>query len=106
MCLVHDNNELLYILFFERTAQDSACFIDIAEKYKTMVLGGHRQEQEKKKNKSSPGWIETSTQVTTQLYTMAGRIGMSTRPKLYTHNNDRRDKTQPQLHPQIQVSKP
>jgi hypothetical protein len=40
------------LIFFERTAQDSACFIDIAEeKYKNMILGDHRWENKTKRKK-------------------------------------------------------
>jgi hypothetical protein len=43
---------LVAIFFFERTAPDSACFIDIAEeKCNTTILGDHRQE--KKRNKKT-----------------------------------------------------
>ena len=42
--------------------------IDIAEKYKTTVLGDHRQEKKKRnEKKDSPSWIGTSTRGTTQL---------------------------------------
>jgi hypothetical protein len=67
--------------FFERTAQDSACFIDIAEKKKQDYdPGDHRQEKKKEEKLNSPGWIGTSTRVTSQLYALAGWIGTSTRP--------------------------
>ena len=33
--------------FFERTTQDSVCFIDIAEKYKDTALKSHSQKKEK-----------------------------------------------------------
>ena len=36
--------------FFERTALDECVSIDIAEKYKTTALGGHRQETKRKEN--------------------------------------------------------
>ena len=36
--------------FFERTALDECVSIDIAEKYKTTALGGHRQEIKRKEN--------------------------------------------------------
>jgi hypothetical protein len=50
--------------FFERTAQDSACFIDIEEKYKTTTLGSHSQATKKKgKKNNTPGWIGASTRV-------------------------------------------
>jgi hypothetical protein len=39
--------------FFERTAQDSACFIDIEEKYKTTTLGSHSQATKKKGKKTT-----------------------------------------------------
>jgi hypothetical protein len=70
----------MIIIFFERTAQDSACFIDIEEKYKTTTLGSYRQgtkRKEKKKKTTRPvglwhqhgkhspvGWIGTSTTTT------------------------------------------
>ena len=38
-------------IFFERPAQDSACFIDIAEKYKATALECHNQEKRKRKQK-------------------------------------------------------
>ena len=41
-------------------------FIDIAEEYKTTILGDHRQEKKKRK-KDTPGWIGTSTRRTLQL---------------------------------------
>jgi hypothetical protein len=45
----------------------SMCFIDMAEKYKykTTTLGDHRQEKQRKSKLYSPGWIDTSTPVTT-----------------------------------------
>ena len=44
--------------------------IDIAEEYKTTVLGDHRQEKIKKIKKiDTPGWIGTSTRGTLQLDT-------------------------------------
>jgi hypothetical protein len=55
--------------FFERTAPESVCFIDIAEeKYKTTIMGDHRQEKKRNNNKKqdSPGWIGTSTRVTAE----------------------------------------
>ena len=36
--------------FFLRTALDEYVSIDIAEKYKTTALGGHRQETKRKEN--------------------------------------------------------
>ena len=51
--LVHFNrSERLHLkhFFFERTTLDECVFIDIAEKYKTTVLGGHRQETKRKEN--------------------------------------------------------
>ena len=36
-------------VFFERTALDE-CVSDIAEKYKTIALGGHRQKTKRKEN--------------------------------------------------------
>ena len=39
--------------FFERTIQDSARFIDIAEKYKVTVLESHSQKKEKE-NRTHP----------------------------------------------------
>jgi hypothetical protein len=45
---------LKVIYFFERTAQDSAYFIDIAEEnYKTMTLADHRQEKRKKEKEKT-----------------------------------------------------
>jgi len=38
-------------LFFERTTQDSARLIDIAEKYKATALECHNQEKRKRKQK-------------------------------------------------------
>ena len=38
------------IYFFEQTALDECVSIDIAEKYKTTALGGHRQETKRKEN--------------------------------------------------------
>ena len=57
------------MFFFKRTTQDSARFIDIAEKYKATALEGRSQEKKEKKieNKNSPGWIGTSTRETQQL---------------------------------------
>jgi hypothetical protein len=41
----------IHNFFFERTAQDSACFIDIAEKKnKTMILEIIGRKRKKKKN--------------------------------------------------------
>ena len=40
----------MLIVFFERTALDECASIDIAEKYKTTALGGHRQEIKRKEN--------------------------------------------------------
>jgi hypothetical protein len=40
------------------TTQDSVCFIDIKEKYKTMIPRDHRQEKT-----NSSGWIEVSTRI-------------------------------------------
>ena len=63
----------------ERTIQDSARFIDIAEKYKATALEGHSQEKEKENRKqNSPGWIGTSTRKTQQLNS-PGWIGTSAR---------------------------
>ena len=36
--------------FFERTALDECVSVDIAEKYKTIALGGHRQKTKRKEN--------------------------------------------------------
>jgi len=55
-----------HIVYFERTAQDIAHFIDIAEKYKATTLEGHSQGKRKEKQ-NSPGWIGTSTWETQQL---------------------------------------
>ena len=41
------------LFFFERTTQDSARFIDIAEKYKATGPEGHSQEKEKE-NRTHP----------------------------------------------------
>jgi hypothetical protein len=68
------------------------CFIDRAEKYKTMTLRDHRQE----KKKNSPRWIGTSTRVTAQLYALAGWIETSTRPQLYTQRRQQ-NKAEPHL---------
>jgi hypothetical protein len=57
-----------------------------------------------KEKTNSPGWIETSTWVTAQLYALASWIGTSTRPQLYTQRRQQRQ-SKPQLHPLIQVSK-
>ena len=38
---------------FERTALDGCVSIDIAEKYKTTALGGHRQENNKKRKQQT-----------------------------------------------------
>ena len=40
----------LLFFYFERTTLDECVSIDIAEKYKTTVLGGHRQETKRKEN--------------------------------------------------------
>ena len=37
--------------------------VDIEEKYKTTVLGDHRQEKKSENNLHSPRWIVTSTRV-------------------------------------------
>ena len=59
---------LRYYFFFEQTTQDSARFIDIAEKYKATGPEGHSQEKEKENRKqNSPDWIGTSTRETQQL---------------------------------------
>ena len=56
--------------------------IDIAEKYKTTVLGDHRQEKkEKKRKKDSPSWIGTSTRGTPQLNSL-GELHTSTLTRL------------------------
>jgi hypothetical protein len=80
--------------FFERTAPDSACFIDIAEeKYKTTILGDHRQEKKRNKKQDSPGWIGTSTRVTAQETRWPVRLGhqhgqaLHTTPTQETRNN-------------------
>jgi len=53
------------MLFFERTTQDSARFIDIEEKYKVTALKGHSQEKRKRNRKqNSPGCIGTSIRET------------------------------------------
>ena len=38
------------LFFFEGTVIDKCVSIDIAEKYKTTVLGGHRQKTKRKEN--------------------------------------------------------
>jgi len=43
-------NYIRDFFFFERTALDECVSIDIAEKYKTTALGGHRQETKRKEN--------------------------------------------------------
>ena len=46
---------IMVLFFFERTTQDSARFIDIAEKYKATALEGHNQEKKKKtENRTHP----------------------------------------------------
>ena len=84
------------LIFFERTTQDSACFIDIAEKYKATTLEGHSQEKRKKniKQKNSPGWIGTLTRET-QLLKLTRldwdvNTGNSTTQSGGTHDIDRK----------------
>ena len=50
MILYSGDSRQFVISFFERTALDECVSIDIAEKYKTTVLGGHRQETKRKEN--------------------------------------------------------
>jgi hypothetical protein len=76
------------------------CFIDIEEKYKTMIIGDHRQEKKRNRKTNSSGWIRTSTRVTAltiltdQLdwdINMAGH---------YTQTTTEKTRAKPQLHPQ------
>jgi hypothetical protein len=64
--------------FFERTAQDSACFIDIEEKNTRLRLWeaiARQQKRKEKKQRTRLDWgINTGTTQT------AGRTGTSTRP--------------------------
>jgi hypothetical protein len=71
-CLLNSSPNLKYLLikvspnnfFFERTAQDSACFIDIEEKNTRLRLWEAIAMQQKRKEKNNaPGWIGASTRV-------------------------------------------
>jgi hypothetical protein len=48
--LIFQQVKNLVDFFFERMALDECVSIDIAEKYKTTALGGHRQETKRKEN--------------------------------------------------------
>jgi hypothetical protein len=69
------------------------------KKYKTMNLRDHRQETKRKENKTHPvglginmGYLSTQTR---------WPVGLEHQHswKNITHNDDRRDKAPPQLHP-------
>jgi len=53
---------MVKVFFSERTALDECVSIEIAEKYKTTALGGHRQgnQKEKKRKKTTilTGWLD------------------------------------------------
>jgi len=59
----------MYSTFFIRITQDSARFIDIAEKYKATALKGHSQEKKKKQKTklTQLDWDVNSGNSTTQL---------------------------------------
>jgi hypothetical protein len=54
---------LFFYFFFERTAPDSAHFIDIEENTRLQLWEVIGRKQKERKNKDSPGWNGTSTRV-------------------------------------------
>ena len=75
---------------FERTAHDVCVYINIAEKYKTMTLGGHNQAKqreirEKQLATSGSDWdIDTATHIQPQ------KVGLGKHP---TGNTSRRQRS-------------
>jgi hypothetical protein len=65
------------MFFFERTAQDSAHFIDIEEKNKTAALGSHRQGT---KGKKKQRLARLDWDINTGYRSPAVCTGTSTRP--------------------------
>jgi hypothetical protein len=63
-----------------------------------MILGDHRQEN-KTKNTNSLGWIGTSTRVTTQIHSRAGRSGSSTQPNHYSQTTTGETNVDHSVHP-------
>jgi hypothetical protein len=84
------------IFFFERTAQDSAHFIDIEEKTRLQLWEAIGREQKERKNKDSPGWIGTSTRVTAHRpFGLGLQHGRTTKPHPpKNHSRKRRAQTQ------------
>jgi hypothetical protein len=90
--------------FFERTAQDSACFIDIAkEKYKTAILGDHRQEK-KRNEKTRLAWLDWDITTGYRSKKLAGRSDwVINTARHYTQRRHRRQKNNRSLHPQTRM---